>query len=116
METLIGSELDGKHEELFDQIIEIGFVVAAVALEVMQHLLDVPYLNMGLFVSGEDDVRRQRELTKPIMFYLFFIFGEFCGVLLFWKYLVDYRERLKYSRLKQIPMDYSIELVHISVG
>ena len=47
------------------------------------------------------------------MFYLFFIIGEFCGVLLFWKYLVDYRERLKYSRLKQIPMDYSVELVHI---
>ena len=81
----------------------------------MQHLLDVPYLNMGLFVMGEDDVRRQRELTKPIIFYLLFVFGEICGILLFWKYLIDYKERLKYSRLTKIPMDYSFELVHMVI-
>ena len=109
------TELSEKEEEIFDQILEIFFVFAAVALEVFQHLLDVPYLNMGLFVLGPEDLRRQRELTKPIFFYIIFMFAEICGLLLFWKYLVDFKVRLAYCKKEKIPMDYSFEMVHMVI-
>ena len=102
-------------DKLSDKIIEIGFVIAAVALEIVQHLLDVPYLNMGLFVYGEEDVARQRELTKPVMFYVIFVIGEFCGVLLFWKYVKDYKKRRESSQKLKIPLDYRFELMHVVI-
>ena len=45
-------------------------------------------------VFGPEDIKRQRELTKPFGFYFAFIRAEASGVLMFWKYFIDYKARL----------------------
>ena len=98
-----------------NRILEMVFVFFAVALEILQHLLDVPYLNMGMFVPNYYDVKLNRRITKPVGFYILFVISEISGFLLFWKYLIDYKARLAHCRKYKIPMDYGFEIVHMVI-
>jgi hypothetical protein len=67
-----------------DQISLWLHMFLSLALQFSQRLLDLPYLNMSIFLGNGCNLINARQLTKPIEFYILFFVAEIYGLWAFW--------------------------------